>query len=418
MSMKFLYLLFASVIIVGANELDFLDEIDSDVAVFEEDKSALNIRTKISFLKNSHSDDAKTFYLNVREHATHYLYDFRVIADEDIQSFNVKELYYQGKFAKNSFYEIGRINIKEGIARGYNPTDYFKGTTSLTLSNDTKERKDNRLGAILFSETLFLDKFTLKGIYSPKISVDKNTFLSDVEHVGLHLDETNYHDRASLYVDYSGFKDITSSIILHYNEDNLNFGINLSYVYSNWIFYVENSLKRAQNDITKSIYTMSEHPLIEEKFAQKNSYINEVSVGFNYTSESNIVTTVEYIFNSAGLDSADWEDWFVLGKQNLSLGGTLSTLRGKIAEDESLMSQDSFFIFSRVSDIQTNLDASFLAWLNPYDGSTLSQIGLEYAYDDSMQTNFYFRNYQGNKESEYGSFPNDYEFLIEGEYFF
>ncbi len=416
--MKFLYLLLALSIIIEADELDFLDEIDSDVSIFEEDKSKVNLRSKISFLKNSHKNDAKIFYFNARRQEAHYFYDFRVIADKDSQSFNVKELYYQGEFAKISFYEVGRINIKEGVARGYNPTDYFKGTTSLTLSNDTKERKDNRLGALLFSEILFLDTFTLKGIYSPKISLSKNTFLSNAKHIGLHLDETNYHDRASLYIDYSGFENITSSVILHYNEDDLNFGINLSYVYSSWIFYVENSLKKAQNDITKNINSISVHPMIEKRFIQEKSYIDEVSVGFNYTSESNIITTVEYIFNSAGLDSGDWKDWFALGRQNPSIGGTLSALRGKSAEDESIMSQDSLFIFSRASDIQTNLDASLLAWLNPYDGSTLSQVGVEYAYDDSLQTNFYLRNYQGSKESEYGGFPNNYEVLIEGEYFF
>jgi hypothetical protein len=416
--MKFLYLLLFLSIMIEADELDFLDEIDSDVSVFEEDKSTVSLRTKISFLKNSHSEDAKTFYLNARKKDAHYFYDFRIIADEDSQSFNVKELYYQGEFSPSSFYEVGRINTKEGVARGYNPTDYFKGTTSLTLSNDTKERKDNRLGAFLFSETLFLDTFTLKGIYSPKISLSKHTFLSDTKYIGLHLDETNYHDRASLYVDYSGFEDVTSSMILHYDEDDLHLGFNLSYVYSSWIFYVENSLKRAQSDIAKSIDAMSAHPLIRERFSKKKFYIDEVSVGLNYTSDSNIVTTLEYIHNSGGLDSGDWEDWFALGRQIPVLTRTLGALRGKSSKEESIMSQDSLFVFSRASDIQTNLDASFLAWVNPYDGSTLSQVGLEYAYDDSVQTNFYLRNYQGDKESEYGSFPNNYEILIEGEYFF
>lgn len=93
-------------------------------------------------------------------------------------------------------------------------------------------------------------------------------------------------------------------------------------------------------------------------------------------------------------------------------------MRGKIASDESQLSQQSLFVHSRASDIMTNLDASLLAWVNPFDGSTLSQAGLEYAYHDSLQTNLYLKNYQGKRDSEYGSFPNDYEILIEAEYFF
>lgn len=306
--MRFLWLALFVSIMIRADELDFLDEIDSDVGTFEAKENSVDVRAKLSFLKNEALEDDKIFYLRLAKQAQNYLYDVRLVADEDTQSINIKELYYKGSFAEVSFYELGRINIKEGIARGYNPTDYFKGTHSLTLSNDPKERKENRLGALLFSETLFLHKFTIKGIYAPKISVAKHTLLSDTKYVGLHLDDSNYHDRASLYVDYSGFKDVSASAIVHLNEDDLNFGLNLSFIYDSWILYLENSLKYAKNDINK----FDLQPNIKKHFAKEKSYIDEATIGVNYTSASNIVTTVEYIVNSGGLDSDDWDAWFAL----------------------------------------------------------------------------------------------------------
>ena len=411
--MRVLWLLLIASIMIRADELDFLDEIDSDVGVFEEKKNTIDARVKLSFQKNEIEDDDRILYLRLGKQEKNYSYDVRLIADEDKQSLNIKELYYKGSFAETSFYEVGRINIKEGVARGYNPTDYFKGSYSLTLSSDPKERKENRLGALLFSETLFLDKFTVKGIYSPKVSVSKNNLLSDTKYIGLHLDESNYHDRASLYVDYSGFKDVSSSMIFHLNEDDLNFGFNLSYVYESWIMYLENSLKYAKNDINK----MQVHPDIKKSFEKEKAYIDQATLGFNYTSESNIVTILEYIFNSGGLDSDDWDDWFRLSK-NPFFAGELGGIRESLVKNETILSQQSLFLLSRASDIQTNLDASFLAWVNPYDGSSLSQVGFEYAYDDSLQTNLFVRNYQGKKDSEYGSALNDYEVLIEAEYFF
>jgi len=93
-------------------------------------------------------------------------------ADEDEQSINIKELYYKGEFSPKNIYEIGRMNVKEGVGRGYNPSDFFKGSTSLTLSSDPKEIRENRLGSVMVQNTLFFDDFTLKSIYSPKISVD------------------------------------------------------------------------------------------------------------------------------------------------------------------------------------------------------------------------------------------------------
>lgn len=415
--MRFLVLLFVAVMI-KADELDFLDEIDQDESSFKVDKSPLDMRLKLSLQKNEESEDAKILYFRLANQAKNYQYDIRFIADENRQDFNIKELYYKGSFAEISFYEVGRINVKEGIAHGYNPTDYFKGSTSLTLSNDPKERKENRLGALLVSETFFLDKLTLKGLYAPKISVDKDSIFSNKKYIGLHLDETNYHDRASLFVDYSGFKDVSSSVILHYDEDNVHFGFNVSYVYDNWIMYLENSLKKGKSDITKSIEKNGISQEIYNHFHHNKKYIDQAVLGINYTSESNIVTTFEYIFNSGGLDKSDWDDWFELQKEHPRFTRDLGIIRTDIAESESLMSKQAFFVLSRASDIRTNLDASFLAWINPYDGSTLSQIGLEYACHDSLQTNLFVRNYQGKKESEYGSALNNYEVLIEAEYFF
>ena len=71
-----------------------------------------------------------------------------------------------------------------------------------------------------------------------------------------------------------------------------------------------------------------------------------------------------------------------------------------------------------MTDIQPNLDASAMVSINPYDKSTLSQIGVEYALKDDIQTNVYLRNYQGANDTEYGSFADNYQILIEGEYFF
>ncbi len=411
--MKFLWVLLFSAIMIGADELDFLDEIDSDVATFEEKESSVDIRAKLSFQKNKESEDDKIFYLNLAKQEKNYQFDIRIVADEDTQNINIKELYYKGNFADNSFYEIGRINIKEGISRGFNPTDYFKGSHSLTQSSDPKERKDNRLGALLFSETMFLDKFTLKAIYSPKISVGKNNLFGDTKYIGLHLDETNYVDRGTLFVDYNKFKDVSSSMILHLNEDDLNFGINVSYVYQDWIFYLENSLKRSKNNINKVIDKMQLHPDVVAAFSEDKLYIDQATVGFNYTSDSNIITTLEYIYNGGGLDSDGWDDWFSLSEIHPQVGA----IRSGILENEALLSRHSLFLLSRASDIKTNLDATALAWINPYDGSTLSQIGLEYAYDD-LQTNIFLKNYRGKENSEYGSSQNDYELLIEAEYFF
>jgi len=379
--MRYLLTFFILIAMTHADELDMFDEvdkIDSSKSAFEEEKSFMDTRLKLSYQYNDENADIKALYLNINKDEKKYRADMRIIADEDEISTYVKELYYKGKISENNFFELGRVNVKEGVASGFNPTDYFKGTSSLTLSSDPKEQKDNRLGSLLIQDTMFFDTYTLKAIYSPKVSAS-------------HLNKTNYKDRASLSIDYRGFKDVSLSTIAHWNEDNLNMGLNLSYIWGRWIFYSENSWK---------------------------TDVYQASLGLNYTSESNIITTLEYIYNEEGLNKSEWKNYFDLARRSPQSAQEFGELRAKVAKSQSEMSREKIFLLSRITDIETNLDASAMVWLNPYDKSTFSQVGLEYALKDDLQTNVYLRNYRGDDDSEYGSSNDDYQILIEAEYYF
>ena len=404
-----------------ADEFDMFDEIDKteDAKAFDEEKNFVTARLKLNYQYNEESDNAKAVYLNLNKNEKNYQVDVRVVGNEDETTLHVKELYYKGEFSPTNLFEVGRINVKEGVARGYNPSDFFKGSTSFTLSSDPKEIRDNRLGSVMMQNTLFFDDFTFKAIYSPKISVDEKSIWGSKKDYGLHLDETNYEGRQSLYLGYSGLKDVSASLIFHHNKDadEDSLGLNLSYVKNNWIVYTEGSLKKGKNDISNIIERLNLSPTVQNSLASDKETIQKAVVGVNYTYD-NISTNFEYIFNSSGLNNHDWNNWFDLAQSSPQIAGQLGEIRGSMAKREEIMSRDSFFIFSRMTDIQPNLDASAMVSINPYDKSTLSQIGVEYALKDDIQTNVYLRNYQGANDTEYGSFADNYQILIEGEYFF
>ena len=405
----------------GADEFDMLDAIDSTETAqdFKEEKSFVNARLKLSYQYNEESDSTKKFFLNLNKRGTHYQVDMRVIGDEDEVRLNLKELYFKGEISPTNIMEVGRLNVKEGVARGFNPSDFFKGSTSLTLSSDPKDIKDNRLGSVMMQNTIFWNKFTFKGIYSPKISVDEDSFWGSSKKYGLQLDKTNFQTRKSLYLGYSGFKDVSASMILHQNNEleEASFGLNLSYVKENWIFYMESSFKKAKNQITKTIESFNLSPTVQNTFGSSKKNIQKAVVGFNYTYD-NISTNFEYIFNSSGLNKSGWEKWFELAKNSPQTAGQLGAIRGDISRKSDTMSHSTLFMFSRMTDIYTNLDASLLLWINPYDASTLSQVGLDYTIKDNFQTGIYVRNYQGGNDTQYGSTLDSYQILIEGEYFF
>lgn len=321
---------------IFANQFDMFDTIDEQINLKEEFKvkdKFIDALVKVNYQYNDESENTKFLYLNLNKNESDYFFDIRFFATEDKYSINLKELYYKGKIEQRNIFEIGRINIKDGLARGYNPTDYFKKNISFTNSKDTKEIKDNRLGSIMIKDTIFFDTFTIKSIFSPKISVDNNSSFSNKEHYGMNFDTTNYTNRYSLIFDYSSFNDISSSIIFHHNENDFNIGLNFSYIYNKWILYNESSY----TNIKKDIY--------------------ETTTGFKHTSDINIVTTLEYIVEK----------------------------------------NEYIFLHLNYMDMLTNLDGNIILKKNLDNHSRFTQIGLEYSYYDNIQYDCYIKNYYNNK---------------------
>ncbi len=61
-----------------------------------------------------------------------------------------REAYIEWRLADQTYLALGRINLKSGIALGYNPTDYFKTrTVSEPLSADPTVLREDRLGTVM-----------------------------------------------------------------------------------------------------------------------------------------------------------------------------------------------------------------------------------------------------------------------------
>ena len=415
--MKKVWGLLLLTLLSNAENLDMFDIVDNDVPTNESvSKSHADIRIKLSHLiQNDHSNQS-VLYANISDNKENYAYDVRIEANEDIQSIHIKDLFYKTSYKENYFFELGRMNVKEGIAYGYNPTDYFKGGSSFTLSVDPKEKKENRLGALLVQASAILDDVTIKALYSPKISAASNTVWANKKYFGLHLFQSNSQERASFYVGYTGFDDFSISGLLHTNDDGLNIGLNLSYVDENIIWYMESSTVKKRNTMDTFTDTLPMQD-IHTTFHSKDIYRTELSLGINYTSEANIITTFEYIYNQAGMDHKDWENYFNLSKKNLDYTGIMMKIRGEILESSKLLSKHTLFMMVRQSDAWTNLDWSMLSWINPVDKSSLIQLGISYEYKEILFS-LDARAYVGKQDTEYGSYPNDYEGLLSMTYFF
>jgi len=404
---------------IVADELSMFDVVDSENNITQTvDDSNINARLKFSYLAQDHNSNNAVLYANLSDNSKHYFYDIRLIVDEDTFNVHIKDLYYKTNIDERYFFELGRMNSKEGVARGYNPTDYFKGSSSLTLSIDPKERKDNRLGSLLLQGTYIGDNYTIKTLYSPEVSVKKNNILGNRKHFGLNLDKSNAQERVTLYLGYTGLDDWSMSVLLHHNDDGLNMGANISYIQDRTIAYVEASVNKRTNQMTQTLNAFHTPSDLKELFNDTKDYKAELSLGLNYTFENSIVTTIEYIYNGAGLDKKDWNHYFdLMDRKDAYSTSILGRTRGVIANNAQMLSKHTLFAMARKNDALPNLDWVTMAWMNPTDKSALVQIGLNYDYHDILFTAD-LRSYLGDDKSEYGSMQNHYEALFSVEYFF
>lgn len=404
--------------VMHADELDMFDVLDSESNVSQElSNSDFNARIKLSYLAQDEQSNNAILFANMSDHKNHYVYDLRLVVDGDMYDVYVKDLYYKAELGSAYFLELGRMNVKEGVARGYNPTDYFRGGSALTLSVDPKERKDNRLGSVLLQGTYIAEDYTLKALYAPQISADESSIWGNKKHFGLKLHETNKQERATLYAGYTGLDDWSLSALMHHDDDGIHLGTNISYINERAIWYMEASVNKRKNQITNTLGTLRASSELLAHFSTDRSYQREFSLGLNYTFENSMVGTFEYIYNSAGFDSHDWKEYFSLMNTSARYAPLLGESRATIANHAEMMSKHTLFTMLRKSDALPNLDWAAMAWVNPIDRSTLLQVGVSYDYHD-MVLSADIRSYIGQRQSEYGSMPNDFEALLSVAYFF
>ncbi|MFX5922309.1 hypothetical protein ABTE55_19205, partial [Acinetobacter baumannii] len=63
---------------------------------------------------------------------------------------DLREAYVSWRGTGETFADAGRINLKSGVALGFNPTDYFRtNAVDIYVSNDPTVLRDNRLGTLM-----------------------------------------------------------------------------------------------------------------------------------------------------------------------------------------------------------------------------------------------------------------------------
>ena len=327
---------------------------------------------------------------------------------EDKVQNDLKEIYLTWNVHKTDFIEIGRVNVKDGVAMGFNPTDFFKkNAVRSRVSEDLSVLRENRLGTLSARAQGIWEKGAISLLYSPKVSGDPGKWWTQSTGASLGLDRTNSSNRYLAKLSVNAWQDINPEL-LYFNEDgNSSYGVNLTKgVGDNIVTYLEWSGSSRPDLISQALQGNDE-----------NRIRNQLAVGFSYSEKINRTTCFEYHYNEAGLSAKQWQDWFDSGARaagmlndpatmpvGKGLLGQLWSIRGFAQEAQEPLGRHYLFIRSNWQDaFVKKLDLTGILKINLLDGSFFVQPMGEYHLSNTMTLTLAFDFFVGPDRSEFGS---------------
>jgi hypothetical protein len=248
--------------------------------------------------------------------------------------------------------DAGRINVREGVASGFNPTDFFKADAIRSVvSIDPASLRENRLGSVMLRGQVLWAGGSMSALVSPRLADHPSdaTFNPDF---GATNRQWRYLISGTQRI-YSGF----SPEWLVYGGADIapQFGVNATALLDDaTVFFVE--------------YAGGEGKSLVDGPSANNRFHSRIATGATRTFPGKVSVTLEYDYD--GL-SANRAAWYALGMDPVRDGA----YRGAAARAQELTTRESVFSYLSWQDaLVLHLDAtvmgrydlddrSFFAWV-------------------------------------------------------
>ena len=334
-----------------------------------------------------------------------------------------REGYLAWKADNETFLDIGRINLKSGVALGFNPTDFFKTRAVVEpLSADPSVLREDRLGTLMLYGQHLWENASLSLAFAPKVTNPSPIYLNtNLPSFNPMLDRTNANTRFLAKGSAHLFDDFAPELIVFSNDGHWNYGANVTHgigqkivAYAEWaggdsLDLADEALQFGKD--TGTIPFAAPSPLPSDT---SRSFQNNAAVGFSYTTESKITFNLEYHYHQAGFSDADWTHWFGAGALgNPPLDAELWYIRG-YAADQGVPTarQEAFLRADWVDAFVEDLEITAFVNADLRDASSFSQVTADYYLSREWTIGGLAAASFGGKRTDYGSLPSAGTFLI------
>jgi hypothetical protein len=320
---------------------------------------------------------------------------------------DLREAYVSWEPVTQSYLDVGRINERDGVALGYNPTDFFRANTMVDLASiDPSVQREDRLGTVMVrGQTLFAGG-SVRAVFAPKLQNAEPT--TAVASLDPQIYRTNFTNRFLLTGSVDLSADVVPQVSAFVDDGHPRFGAALSrtlgeatVVYGEWAGGRQAGVIGAAHDLGVATGLL---PAAFRDPQPGQSFANDLALGGSWTDASVLTLNLEYHYHQAGLDRQQWGQWFGRGSASSLYGGFFWYVRAFAAAQEDPLTRQQLFVRVDAQDtLARDLDVSALAFVDLYDGSTTFQVSAAYNFSGSWTLSALLSANAGAPRSDHGS---------------
>jgi hypothetical protein len=343
---------------------------------------------------------------------------------------DLREGYASFEPRTREYVDIGRINVKSGVALGFNPTDFFKARAVVDpLTADPRALREDRLGTLMIRGQSVQEGGSLSVAYAPSVNrpapvaADPDRFLSPL------FARTNGTDRVLVKASARLGDGMTPEALLFREKGRVKIGANVTEsIGQSTVVYLEWAGGRRRGVIDEALAFGRQSgtipALAPDVITQGGDerFRNQAAVGASYTTENKITFNLEYHYNEAGFSRADWNRWFTTGEgldASSPIARQLWFVRAYASDQQEPLQRHAVFLrMDWVDFLVPKLELTGFALADARDGSTLLQISADYARSDYWNFGVLATATTGGRRSNFGSLPQASSILFKATRYF
>ncbi len=339
---------------------------------------------------------------------------------------DLREAYAGWEPGDGAFVDVGRINLKSGVALGFNPTDFFRTrAVAEPLSVDPVVLRDDRLGTLMVRAQRIWSGASLTAAYAPAVASETPVYTdATLRSFDPMLDRTNARNRLLLKgsVDLGG--GFSPELLFYHEGSQTRWGANLTQsigqsvvAYAEWSGGRRSSLIDDALGFGRRTGTLPAQAPAVLPDDPRQRFASELAAGASYTTAAPKITlNAELIYDQSAFSGADWDAWFRAG-QGAAVGSPAANplwyVRGYALEQQQPVSRSSAFVRADwVDALVPKLDLSAFAFADLLDGSARIQLTADYYLSGRWTVGGLVLVDAGARRSDFGSLPQAGSLLL------